>query len=358
MFNTSTMAPPTITIEQAQAVVDKHLSSESDTPATIVNFIKVSHGFSYNPLLTTYLLDLAISTNAEPTHSTFLVVSNADEDQASEVYKPNSLALFPQIISVIRQNTTIPIPEPKFSDPDDILPYMYLTTPIYPLVSSRLISLADARAGRALNAKQQAYIDLQLGKYLGELHNGAMNDFFGLPSATPPSNPSYEWQETFTSLLESLLDASAAGIEEPVLAQLRTALARAISAFLFADVEVPSLIWFTGSADDVFLAFAASGELNAFAILPSVAHALWGDPLLETFFLDASDAFWEAYRATRGADGNLIVFPRQRTKRVWYDVFLALVVLREHRDSDGEKNVWARERLKQSAAKLVDAPCY
>ncbi|KAJ7319078.1 hypothetical protein DFH08DRAFT_1035671 [Mycena albidolilacea] len=356
---------PSVSIEQAQAVVDKHFTND-DLPATIVNFTQVAQGFSYTPGMTTYLLDLAISSNAEPTHSSFLVVSSAPPPEPSEVYAPNILQLFPQIISLIRTTTPIPIPDPILDKSCSLLPYLYLVTPIYPLTSTRLVSLSQARAANLLTPQQQALIDLQLGQYLGSLHSGAQNDWFGLPSATPPADPSYDWQETFTLLLETLLhDVPALHPSlnlAPTLAALRPPLARAIGAFLFSDADTPSLVWFTGSPEDVFLAFTPEGAFSAFAILPVVAHALWGDPLLETFFAgpgEASAAFWEGYRAARGAqDGNLMVFPRQRTKRLWYDVFLALVVLRERRGTEDEKTRWAGETLARCAGALRDAPCY
>ncbi|KAJ7182707.1 hypothetical protein C8R43DRAFT_967795 [Mycena crocata] len=349
---------PSVSIEQAQAVVDKHFSQEK-LPATIVNFTQVAHGFSYTPGMTTYLLDLAISSNETPTHSSFLVVSN--QPQSAESYAPNTLPIFPQLISAIRTNTSIPIPDPTLDASLTLLPYTYLITPIYPLTSSNLVSLAQARSSGLLTPQQLTLIDLQLGQYLGELHKGAQNDWFGLPTPAPPADPSYDWQECFTALLESLLDSVSQSRPESALplAELRPLLARAIATFLFADVEVPSLVWFTGAADDVFLAFKPTGEFSAFAILPAVAHALWGDPLLETFFVGASAAFWEGYRAARGAeDSALLVFPRQRTKRLWYDVFLALVVLYERRGLDDDKTRWAEETLRKTAALLKDAPCH
>ncbi|KAJ7040735.1 hypothetical protein C8F04DRAFT_1081935 [Mycena alexandri] len=354
-------APP-VSIGQAQAVVDKHFS-KPDAPATIVKLTQVVQGFSYTPGMTTYLLDLAIGSNPAATQSSFLVVSSAPAPQLSEPYAPNALSMFPTIISLISSNTPMGIPQPILDTSCTVFPYPYLVTPMYPLTSARLFSLADARATNLLTPEQQAFIDLQLGQYLGALHSGAQNDWFGLPSPTTPADPSYDWQETFTALLESLLD-SVSPLHPTldlahIIAALRLPLARAIGAFLFADADTPSLVWLTGSADDVFLAFTPAGEFSAFALLPSVAHALWGDPLLEAMFAGASDAFWEGYRATRGEqDGSLMVFPRQRTKRVWYDVFLALLVLHERRSVVDEKTRWAGESLRRSAEVLKDAPCY
>jgi hypothetical protein len=67
-----------------------------------------------------------------------------------------------------------------------------------------------------------------------------------------------------------------------------------------------------------------------------------------------------------GEGGTLIIFPRQRTKRIWYTLFLALVVLAEAgRDKgDGEvddrthqKVKWARESLPRCVEMLKNAPC-
>ncbi|KAF7324733.1 hypothetical protein MKEN_00515000 [Mycena kentingensis (nom. inval.)] len=346
----------TITLAQAQAIVDKHFK------ATIVKVSQLpSDRFSHTPGLETVLLDLAIGANVDATHSSFLVVAS----DASPSPYTNTLPVFPTIIDKIRSTTSIPISSPILDDTRTVIPHVYLVTPIYAVVSSNLVSLAQARAGKLLTPHQQALIDLQLGSFLGELHKGAQNDWFGRPTlgGAEPADPSYDWQETFVSLLEGLLDTLPAMLplsNPDITTSLRTSLARAISAFLFSDVDVPSLVWLTGSPDDVFLAFTAAGEFATFAILPAVAHAVYGDPLLETFFLDgASAAFWEGYRTARGEqDGAIMVFPRQRTKRVWYDVFLALLVLKQRGDKRDDKSSWAEECIRKSVEVLKDAPCY
>jgi hypothetical protein len=134
---------------------------------------------------------------------------------------------------------------------------------------------------------------------------------------------------------------------------------------------VPSLVWFTGSEDDIYVFEAApAGKKNGTiaTVLPNFAHALWGDPLLETFFLPPapSAAVLEGYTGSGG--GQLIVFPRQKTKRLWYTIFLALIVLRECSQtsesdttaSEGEvhSREWAIDLLRNSLLALKDAPCY
>lgn len=184
------------------------------------------------------------------------------------------------------------------------------------------------------------------------------------------------WEEVFTGLLDALLMHVQAHEHEYACllpyADIRLYLSRAIGASLFEDVDESSLVWFTGSEEDIFLGFDQAQPRRwtgrVAAILPNVAHALWGDPLLECFMMGAQDgegptkAFMEGYLGSGGKP--LVVFPRQKTKRLWYTVFLALVVLTKYgvpdptveEDYVKEKRAWARETLKNSVDKLKDAP--
>ena len=74
---------------------------------------------------------------------------------------------------------------------------------------------------------------------------------------------------------------------------------------------------------------------------------------------------WLAPRAAfvEGYGGPLVVFARQRTKRLWYTLFLALVVLVQAKraglgEGDHEKVKWAYETAEKSVVALKDAPCY
>ncbi|KAF8201161.1 hypothetical protein K438DRAFT_1965683 [Mycena galopus ATCC 62051] len=131
--------------------------------------------------------------------------------------------------------------------------------------------------GHIVKTQAHAFV-FPAGPVLSTLHSNVQNDWFGLPSATPPADPSYDWQETFTLLLQTLLDDVPAlhpSLNLAAIADtLRPPLARAISAFLFADPDTSSFVWFTGSPEDVFLAFTPEGALSTFAILPAVAYAL------------------------------------------------------------------------------------
>lgn len=219
--------------------------------------------------------------------------------------------------------------------------------------------LSLARAQGALSARQALLLDLRAGALLRSLH-AVQNDWFGLPAQA--QDALFSWQEAFTGLLEGLLDTAAARGVPLAYADVRRCLARAIGAFLFDDCEVPSLVSFAGDADAIFVDVEAAGagqaedaEVPVTAFL-SFSHALWGDPLLETLFLDPSAALTEGY------GGSPIVFARQKTKRLWYTLFLALmVVVQAARDGKGahdDKVEWARHTLDGCVLKLKDAPCY
>ena len=220
------------------------------------------------------------------------------------------------------------------------------------------------------------------------MHDRMQNDWFGLPKAPPAASavpvvltfsipglfaaggeqddePSYSWQETFTALLEALLGCAERGGRAHGVAfgALRLALGRAIGSFLFDDCEVPSLVSFVADAGSVYVELGGpSAEPRITSLLPPV-YALYGDPLLETFFLAGEGAARPSDALLEGYGGSPIVFRRQKTKRTWYDVFLCLSVLvacTEETDDDEqrEKVRWSQQRLKECVEILKDAPCY
>jgi hypothetical protein len=208
-----------------------------------------------------------------------------------------------------------------------------------------------------LSDRDRARIDLQFGVYLHQLHS-IQNDWFGppLPAKSEAWEPSYSWQESFTLLLENLLhtvENDHQNIDLPY-SDLRKYLSRAIGFYLFDDVEVPRLVWFTGNEEDVLISCPGDAKDPTIAnVALTFAHAMWGDPLLESLFMPPgpSQGLLEGYGEP------LIVFSRQRTKRVWYTVYLALLILVE-RAEDGKMKKRVKEVLTNCAEQLKDAPCY
>ena len=335
--------------------------------------------FSYTPNYRTYILDLDSTAAAcHPTRacSCFLMISSqvTAVNDDSEAYQPNSLRLIHQIIGRIRTGTEIPIQNSVLDTSLKLVPFHYLLSPSCPVSSSNIVSLSTARQSGLLSPEDAILIDLQIGRCLGQLHSGVQNDWYGLPRLEAPEDPSYSWQETFTFLFETLLGELQASHVKLPYEDIRSYLSRAIGSFLFDDVEVPSLIWFTGSDHDVYVSLPADRAAKVrgvVAVLPNLAHTLWGDPLLESFFLppNPSAAMLEGYSECGG--GPLIVFERQKTKRTWYTLLLALVVLKQRAyaidigtkgsealSTAGIDQAWVTDTILKSIKSLRDAPTY
>lgn len=380
--------------------------------------MQTQHCISYTASSKIYYVTLSGSDKC------YLILASplALEDQDPKPATPSiTLPALSILLSKILDNTTVPVPRPITHDASGgggrwDFGWLLLVVPGSTRTHPSASSLASLRS--TLSPSQLARLELRLGTYLRALH-GITNEWFGLPIDTPapepPAAPSlsslfavsqggedgegengedmtrYSWQDTFVLQLEELLDevydnAGASGVPGPEInvEELRRYLSRAIGSFLFEDVEMPRLIWVTGSEEDIIVSLApeslkegqgATGsrgeaEADIAYILPTFGHALWGDPLMEAWFLppSASKAINAGYFGNE--EGTLIVFPRHKTKRVWYTVYLALIVVVEDRRSRGkgevekekvasrEKVQWAREVLPQCVGILKDAPCY
>ncbi|KAF8547490.1 hypothetical protein OG21DRAFT_1607383 [Imleria badia] len=324
------------------------------------------------------------------------------------------------LLSKILDTTAVPVPRPVAHDVSGGDGKWHFGWLLLRVPSSSqthpptLQSLASVR--HRLSPRQRARVELRLGTHLRALH-GITNDWFGIPmdkpTPDPPSVPSfaallaaiqtgedgegdgedmtpYSWQDTFVLQLEELLDYVCGDAEARKTVpsgytvgidvdELRRALFRAIGSFLFDDVEMPRLIWVTGNEEDVIVSLTpgegkkqgSDGEEDMEAdiayILPTFGRALWGDPLMEAWFMPPgpTTAVHEGYFEGE-EDGTLIVFPRHKTKRTWYTVYLALLVLAEEdsvgegekfaQASDRERIQWARSILPECAEILKNAP--
>ena len=288
-----------------------------------------------------------------------------------------------KIITLILTHTSIPILSSSRLDVTlSLVPFHYILSPPAPISSETILPLSAARKAGIFSPQDVVRVDLLLGKFLGQLHSQCQNDWFGLVEAQKDEGASmddsikYSWQETFSMLFETILfDIETRGGQDSVgvrFRDIRLYFTRAIGSFLFDDVQVPCLVWFTGYEDDIYISPSQlqkassdnNGRAGLAAILPNLSHALWGDPLLETFFMEEkSQAFMEAYKEFGGEE--LIYLPRHKTKRLWYSLFLALIVLKERGSEalhDGELSdldtTWAKQKIVECTAALKDAPCY
>ncbi|KAG0697872.1 hypothetical protein DFH29DRAFT_984104 [Suillus ampliporus] len=355
-----------VTRQQAQDIVAQYEGDDG----VIEQFHQFCHkGFSYTSSIKFYTIDIALR------NASYLLVAapkTLPDSKPDSVMQPLPLATIHDLLSNISDNTSLPIPELRgFDDTLARYPFHYL---FLRLPSQNAQSLSSLRSSGALTPRQDYLLDLKLGTFLHSLHS-IQNDWFGVPGTQPDEDVCYSWQDTFMLLLDGLLCEleSTGEIQRMLVEDIRKYLSRAIGSFLFEDAEVPTLVWSTGSADDVYVQVSEPCGPNEEArvdiayVLPTFDRVVWGDPMLEAFFMPPgpSKALEDGY--LEGEDETLIVFPRQRTKRTWYTLFLALVVLAEvGRDKEkGEadngthqKLSWAREILPRCVEVLKDAPCY
>ncbi|KAI0083875.1 hypothetical protein BDY19DRAFT_987768 [Irpex rosettiformis] len=332
--------PIDITLEQVQNIIQSHMGDNT----VVVSFKALPiHGFSAFTSTRTFSVHIKDGSPPQPT--------------PPPTYATNTLTTEAHLISMLVKQTSVPHTAVlKLDVSRKLVPYHYLL-----LSSPSGVSLAQTKA--TLTERQKALVDLRLGMYYKQVHLEVQNDWFGLPSQE--KDELYNWQEAFTYLLESLLhEAKELQVDVDIpFTDVRKYLSRAIGSFLFDDCEVPSLVSFTGDDDSIFIAVGEHEEDVKITSLIPVSHAIWGDPLLESVFInDPSPAFLEGY------GGNPILFRRQRTKRLWYTLFLALVVVVQtkkgwvsmalHLQSDETKVAWARETIGICIEKLKDAPCY
>ncbi|KAJ2933106.1 hypothetical protein H1R20_g3986, partial [Candolleomyces eurysporus] len=362
-----------LSIERVEKLIQKHVLS-SDLAVVKLAEAK-NHGFRCQTAgFKIYVIDLHggdKDSTKTTTASCFLTISKPDSTESSGANSPNTLAVIHTLLALIRDKTSIPISDSILDTSHDIIPFDFLLSPPTPFSSSDIITLREAKAQGLLDAKHQALIDLQIGQLLAQLHTNVQNDWYGRPAlkGEEPSEPSYSWQETFTLLFDTLLSrVKEKGYDLPQYSDIQTHMSRAIAFSVFDDVEVPSLVWFTGSDADIYLSLPTSPSTKTpgiVAILPSMPYTLWGDPLLETFFLqlESCKAVLEGYTGSGG--GPLVSFPRQKTKRVWYTLFLALTVLDGYLSSSSDaqeipedKKKWAEETIAECTEILKTAPCY
>ena len=299
-----------------------------------------------------------------PHKATYLVTLQLSEPLKGKapLTAPNSIQSQYKLLSALHAHISsgpppipLPFPVPIALNADAPQPYILARLPAPPLPpSAQLKPLAAVR--HALSPENAAALDLRFGLALRTLHN-LQSEWCGPPPLE--SEGLYSWQEVFAHLIdEALCAAEEAGIivSAEDVAALRGYLARAIGSFLFDDVEAPSLVALTTGAESVFVT-DTDGEPQLALLLPSFAHLLYGDPLLERAF-SPSEALSRALLEGYGTPPP-IVFARQHTKRMWYDLYLGLVVLLGAKRVCSDQNVdWATRLVENSRVLIKDAPCY
>ncbi|KIY52165.1 hypothetical protein FISHEDRAFT_56142 [Fistulina hepatica ATCC 64428] len=257
-------------------------------------------------------------------------------------------------------------------DPATVLPFLpcnsgqtgyfsYLVSQPRPIpAGSSIISVFNAKHSPSLDAAHKSSVDFKLGYYFSLLHSRVQNDWFGLPRYPDPAEPSYSWQESFTEFIESAIEKidSSGAIDSVALpfTEIRRLLSIAIGSFLFDDVEVPALVTFSGTENDILAIVAENNSASAVDVVfppgSVFSCAVWGDPLMEALFTPPgpSDVFMQGYRGDSSPDA----FPaRTQVKLLWYTLYRALLGY-HHSASCGKQSEavpWA-EKIRECVAEL------
>ncbi|NNH06737.1 phosphotransferase family protein [Cellulomonas fimi] len=211
------------------------------------------------------------------------------------------------------------------------------------LVVSHLdgVPLTDAGFGPADTDPRAARAEHELGAYMARLHtapglawaraltptDGEHDRPFGYPNAAS-GLVGRTWTETFTAMVDAVLDdAPRWGVELPA-DLVRSAVARHRSAL--ADVTQPALVHTDLWAGNLFVD-AATGEIVG-VIDPE--RAFWGDPLHEVVGADCHNTGPVNPRVLAGyasvVPGGLdVTSPSARTRLALYRTFLTLILLTE-----------------------------
>ncbi|KAH9965348.1 hypothetical protein BC827DRAFT_1265357 [Russula dissimulans] len=346
-----------LTPEAASVILRTHLSHPPAELPTVSSIDPTDADPAARASFHLYLVHCAPHTT---TYLVTLQISEPPKGEEAPLTSPNSLRSQYKLLSALHSHISsgpplvpLPFPVPIALNVDAPRPYILACLPARLPPSTPLKQLSAVRG--ALPPERVAILDLRFGVALRTLHN-LQSEWCGPPPLE--SEGLYSWQEAFILLIEEALGAaeSASLVSVDVTTVLRGYLARAIGAFLFDDVEVPSLVALTTGTESVFVA-EVDGEPQLALLLPSLAHLLYGDPLLEWAFSQSQEpsrALLEGY-----GEPPLMALARQRTKRLWYDLYLGLVVqLGARRAGDGRVVDWAVQLVEHSRVLLRDAPCY
>ena len=345
-----------LTPQEAGAILAAHLPD----PPTELPSVNLVDSTDADPAAGASFRAYLIHTT--PHTTTYFVTLQFSEPLIGEapLTAPNSIRAQYNLLSALHTHISstpppipLPFPVPVALNVDAPRPYILARLPAPLAPSVQLKQLAAIRD--VLTPQQVASLDLRFGVALRTMHNW-QSEWCGPPPLEKEGL--YSWQEAFTLIVEETLSAAeSAGIasEDDVIA-LRSYLGRAIGAFLFDDVEVPSLVALTTGTESVFVT-DVDGEPQLALLLPSLAHLLYGDPLLDRAFSPSeapSRALLEGYGTPPP-----IVFARQHTKRMWYDLYLGLVALLGARRAGHDQDIdWAVQLVEQNRVLIKDAPCY
>jgi aminoglycoside phosphotransferase (APT) family kinase protein len=254
-------------------------------------------------------------------------------------YEKNLLLAEVETMKLAADNAQIPVPHIFFDDfSRRYLPYDYYFMEFVPGVTWDKIR-------ESLSIEQNETVEWQLGRITAQI-NTIENDTFGYYASGPRFD---NWPDAFRWMCGLLFaDAGRYRIELPLSEQEffeKFEEHRAI----FDEVTAPRLVHWDLWAGNIFVSF--EGDRPTIEGIVDFERALWGDPLMESYLgrLDGLGAYFEGY----GLD--LLATPAQRLRRVFYNIYLDLIMIIEDgpRQYDDKGSIaWAKARLQRDIGLL------
>lgn len=319
--------------EQAQLILDRHLSDESVAVVAVTNMTKnILFGASG---VQTYLVSVAGDNKPD---YVLKVYTNDKSTRRPTTYAANSIKEEYDLLVHLRTRWISSSSASKFE-----LPTPIATTKTTDSFSYSLFSRPRGTPATfsAMNKDEKIKFDYCIGNFLRLLHQ-IDGEFFGRPG-TPEDERQYTWQDAFVLALEEALDSvqDTVGPDFPG-ETIRRQLSCAIGSFLFDDVEWPSLVTITADEGS----FLLSEDNNVVCTLANgLPRAVWGDPLMERLFVEPRWPLVMGYKEREGStpeyfangspdkssisESGLTILPRQNTKMLWYQLYAALIPIAE-----------------------------
>jgi fructosamine-3-kinase len=197
---------------------------------------------------------------------------------------------------------------------------------------------------KTLSPEQNASIERELGRI-----TAGINAFTGTRFGLYAGQMFDSWLEAFTWMCSLLFaDAGKYGVETPITESDFLALLNEHTS-TFAEVVQPQLVHWDLWEGNVFI--RQNGGDPAICGIIDFERAFWGDPLSEVFFGKGP----AAASFIKGYGGDILTTHAQKTRRIFYSLYLYLVMIVEDgpRQYTDKKTVeWAKKRFDATLAAL------
>jgi aminoglycoside phosphotransferase (APT) family kinase protein len=244
-------------------------------------------------------------------------------------------------LRLVAEQTDVPVPEVLFYDDSHTVcdsDYFFM---------SKLGGKSLNLIAKELSEMERDEIDRTLGRYNAEINviTGTKFGYYGRPEKQGD-----HWFDVFSSIVrDTLNDAKAMKIDigvpyetiEPLLEDSRSC---------FEDKFLPRLVHWDLWAGNVFI---KDREITG---LIDFERCLWADPLMEVGFRswNQSKSFLAGYGAGEFTE-------KQKKRIVWYDLYLFLQNSLEtdyRKYPNDDMLIWAREKIRETVAKLQHLMCF